>query len=544
MKKFTFLSVALLLAASQAVAQFTSSPFVPQLKQETAGLNIAANAPSKVKAQVPEAPIMDRPAGTHYDMVASFNYVASNNGEPAISTYSGRLSEIVEGDDGYIYIKNIPALLGAQSYIQAERGEGDTITIKKQIAYLAGATEYYMTLAKWDNEAGKVIEQPDATIKLIYKDGELNSIDDDKQYTGLLFAYIYGNNNSGWTFGGGEFNLHFERNTDVKCVLPEGLEPEYMVIKMIDSSDASDTFGRINVAFTDTEVYIHCYEDAYAKGTIEGDKVTFEGGQYLGTYYGYSLYFVPAYVDTIYADDGTYRLQAVQKDKIVFDYDKEARHLKSDDIFIVNAGKDGLLALNIYWAPEIYPFVEVPAVPADPWISSYGDALASSGYNYAMFTLPNYDREGTYIDENKMAYKAYIDDELFIFSPEEYGGLEDDMEEVPYGFRNSGGGITPSYFMFYFYPDKNVGIQSIYYGGGERNVSNIVFKDIVTGDVTVVPDPDVVTGITANQGNQQVTGVSYVDLSGRTVGADSRGLVLVTVKRADGTQKTVKVLRK
>ena len=77
-----------------------------------------------------------------------------------------------------------------------------------------------------------------------------------------------------------------------------------------------------------------------------------------------------------------------------------------------------------------------------------------------------------------------------------------------------------------------------------RNVSNIVFKDIVTGDVTVVPDPDVVTGITANQGNQQVTGISYADLSGRTVGADSRGLVLVTVKRADGTQKTVKVLRK
>jgi hypothetical protein len=544
MKKFTFLSVALLLAASQAMAQFSTSPLVPQLKQESTGLNIAAKAPTKVKAQVPEAPISDRPAGKFYEVFGGFHYVASNNGMPYISSFSNRPSEIVEGTDGYVYIKNIPALLGAQTYIQAERGEGDTITIKKQIAYLAGTTEYYTTLAKWDDETNTVIEQPDATIKLIYKDGELNSIEEDKDYTGLLFAYIYGNDESGWTFGGGEFNLHFEPSTDVKTTLPEGLEPEYMVIKTIDASDATEAFGRINVAFTDTEVYIHCYEDAYAKGTIEGDKVTFEGGQYLGSYYGYLLYFIPAYVDTIYADDGSYSLKAIKKDKIVFDYDKEARHLKSKDIFIVNAGKDDLLALNIYWAPEIYPFVEVAAVPADPWISSYGNALESSGYNYAMFTLPNYDREGNYIDENKMAYKAYIDDELFIFSPEEYEGLEDDMEEVPYGFRNSGGGITPSYFMFYFYPDKNVGIQSIYYGGGERNVSNIVFKDIVTGDVTVVPDPDVVTGITANQGNQQVTGISYADLSGRTVGADSRGLVLVTVKRADGTQKTVKVLRK
>ena len=63
MKKFTFLSVALLLAASQAMAQFSTSPLVPQLKQESTGLNIAAKAPTKVKAQVPEAPISDRPAG-------------------------------------------------------------------------------------------------------------------------------------------------------------------------------------------------------------------------------------------------------------------------------------------------------------------------------------------------------------------------------------------------------------------------------------------------------------------------------------------------
>ena len=62
-------------------------------------------------------------------------------------------------------------MLGAQTYIQAEHGEGDTITIKKQIAYLAGGTEYYTTLAKWDEETSTVIEQPDATIKLVYKDG-------------------------------------------------------------------------------------------------------------------------------------------------------------------------------------------------------------------------------------------------------------------------------------------------------------------------------------------------------------------------------------
>ena len=106
MKKFTFLSVALLLAASQAMAQFSTSPLVPQLKQESTGLNIAAKAPTKVKAQVPEAPISDRPAGKFYEVFGGFHYVASNNGMPYISSFSNRPSEIVEGTDGYVYIKN------------------------------------------------------------------------------------------------------------------------------------------------------------------------------------------------------------------------------------------------------------------------------------------------------------------------------------------------------------------------------------------------------------------------------------------------------
>lgn len=547
MKKFTLLSVALLWVASHAAGQFKSTSLVPLLQKEALGLNIAAKTPAKAKAKVPNAPILNRPEGTYYEVFGKMNLVQSNGGTPAVSSYSNLSSEIVEGNDGFVYIKNLPNLLGAQSYIQAERGENDTIIIKKQIAYQQNGVDYYTTLAKWDNATGTVVEKPDTILKMIYKDGVLRSIDDDQKYTGVLIAYIYGNADMGWTFGGGEYNFDYQRNTDTKITLPEGLTTESFVIKTIDGNTMGDAYGRIDVAFTDKEVYLNGYDDGYAVGTIEGDKVTFESGQFLGTYYGYQLYFVAAYVDSIYDESGNFvKLQAKKSDKIVFDYDKEARTLKSDSIFLVNASKEELIALSLYWAPQIYPFVDVAAVPADPSISTYGEYLETPGYNYnyAMFSLYPTDVDGNYIDENKLAYKAFIDDELFVFSPEEYSGLTEELEEVPAGFRNEGGQITPSYFMFYFYPEKNVGIQSIYYGGGERHASNIVFKDIKTGEVTVVPDTEDPAGIHSSMTDQTVTGISYADLSGRKVNANSRGMVLMTLKRADGTQKTVKVIKK
>lgn len=547
MKKFTLLSVALLWVASHAAGQFKSTSLVPLLQKEALGLNIAAKTPAKAKAKVPSAPILDRPEGTYYEVFGKMNLVQSNGGTPNVSSYSNLSSEIVEGNDGFVYIKNLPNLLGAQSYIQAERGENDTIIIKKQIAYQQNGVDYYTTLAKWDNATGTVVEKPDTILKMIYKDGVLRSIDDDQKYTGVLIAYIYGNADMGWTFGGGEYNFDYQRNTDTKITLPEGLTTESFVIKTIDGNTMGDAYGRIDVAFTDKEVYLNGYDDGYAVGTIEGDKVTFESGQFLGTYYGYQLYFVAAYVDSIYDESGNFvKLQAKKSDKIVFDYNKEARTLKSDSIFLVNASKEELIALSLYWAPQIYPFVDVAAVPADPSISTYGEYLETPNYNYnyAMFSLYPTDVDGNYIDENKLAYKAFIDDELFVFSPEEYDGLTEELEEVPAGYRNETGQITPSYFMFYFYPEKNVGVQSIYYGGGERHASNIVFKDIKTGEVTVVPDTEDSEDIHSPMSDQTVTGISYADLSGRKVNANSRGMVLMTLKRADGTQKTIKVIKK
>ena len=50
-----------------------------------------------------------------------------------------------------------------------------------------------------------------------------------------------------------------------------------------------------------------------------------------------------------------------------------------------------------------------------------------------------------------------IDDEPFIFTPDDYEGLTEEMEEIPYGWYDSNYDIYTSFFTFYFEPAKNVG---------------------------------------------------------------------------------------
>jgi len=73
-----------------------------------------------------------------------------------------------------------------------------------------------------------------------------------------------------------------------------------------------------------------------------------------------------------------------------------------------------------------------------------------------------------------------------------------------------------------------VGIQSVYYGGGERNVSNIVWND---GTSTSTGIRSFVT----TDGNAR-----FFDMQGRAVNSTQKGLLIM--KSADG--KTVKIVRK
>ena len=75
------------------------------------------------------------------------------------------------------------------------------------------------------------------------------------------------------------------------------------------------------------------------------------------------------------------------------------------------------------------------------------------------------------------------------------------------------------------------------YWYGDQGPATITLTD---GTEFVYPDATAINAIT----NQSAASVSYVDLTGRQVGADAKGLVIKTITYADGSKKSVKVIRK
>ena len=231
-------------------------------------------------------------------------------------------------------------------------------------------------------------------------------------------------------------------------------------------------------------------------------------------------------------------------DELVFDYNAADRSFKTKDALALNAGKNTTrLNLNTLKEPYFYFFKEVPAIPADPQITNYNATYDAYGYNALQFNIIATDREGNFIVPERVSWKAYIDDEPFIFTPDDYRGLTADMEEIPYGWYDSNYDIYTSFYTFFFEPAKNVGIQTIYRGGGEEHRSNIVYYDINTAQTYTVSDTDGIA-LRKDSQNEKVVSTVYYDMTGRKVAADAKGLIIKKVTLSDGSQKSYKLVRK
>ena len=126
-----------------------------------------------------------------------------------------------------------------------------------------------------------------------------------------------------------------------------------------------------------------------------------------------------------------------------------------------------------------YPeFVDTPATPATPSI----DELRMTDFGaYITFTIPPKDVNGTSLpDRSQLFYTIYSrtkNDGIvpITFTSETHTELEEAMTEIPYGFTDNYDFFSDALYLNELY-DENwvaIGIQSIYYGGGETNASEI-----------------------------------------------------------------------
>lgn len=281
---------------------------------------------------------------------------------------------------------------------------------------------------------------------------------------------------------------------------------------------------QVQVGFDGNDVYISGISDntseLWMKGTLseDGKTVTIPANQYMGTLY-YWIYTFDYFITSI--DDNN------DPANIILNWDAENKTFSTGQMVILNDNKFRIGdPYQIFTDVEITKMQEFAATPADPSITSME---LSASFPYVNLDVPAKDTEDNDILTTKLFYTIWVDNgeevSQLVITADEYKYIEEDMTEIPYTF-NDDYDIYAGGSRFYLNQGDDVieswqriGVQSIYYGGGERNESNIVWYEspVYTG----------ITDVTANAGKK----ATVFDLQGRRVAQPGKGLFIVNGKK-------------
>ena len=290
-----------------------------------------------------------------------------------------------------------------------------------------------------------------------------------------------------------------------------------------------------NVAFVGDQVYIQglCQynSDAWVVGTMTDNVLTIPAGEYVGNYYIY---------DDETGDEYIFNLMT---EEITFTYDPEKDEFTTNSIKI-DAYYDGQPVGNFvsYDYAVITKIVEVAATPADPEFTGLNLDVNETPYPYVDYNIPLVDTNGNPMLSSKLAYRFYYATEeegevQYVCTTDAYEEISEDMSEIPYNFSDDWDIYNDRLYVYGedFTKWTKIGIQSVYYGGGETNESNIVWVGLAEYWEAVG-----IEEIAATQSKS----VKFYDLQGRQVNADAKGIVIRVERLADGSTKTTKMLRK
>lgn len=528
------------------------------------------NSPSNVvlssrvkKAAADSDFITEQPAGTlHENLYGSGEGYLVFWGYIMATTIDGTVEQYVEGDNGEVYLKNALGTIASDAWIKGEKTVGDTIQFNFPQKYYAqeatdddgnptGETEYfYLYRSNYvKTEDGATISpDPDSqTIKYVLRNDSLIRVDnyDNNVYLALCTK------DGGWT-GYADYYQTWSKLKDAASVPPASADVSKYQINYYNA-DGQEDAKIIDVAFDGSDVYFgglnESAPDTWAKGKIDGDKAVFDGKIYMGVdkENGVHTFFSALGSEKVYDSYYDQDVDSFYFEKsIAFDYDAAAKTLKSDGMFNVNSGLNSVYTLALYEEPQLKAWKEIPGAPKDPEMLQF--MAYDDGYGYGAFQvwLENTTEEGNLLDVDKLFYNVYIDGEKFTFYPDEYTALKDEITDVPYNFTDSwdfyasGNARTIYYYVAGF---SKIGFQEVYRSEGKEYKSNLVEYE-VDDEGNFTPIETGINKTAFSAGSENVKSVSFTDLSGRRVSKLANGVYLKTMKMADGSQKTVKIVKK
>lgn len=284
----------------------------------------------------------------------------NNSGSPDMEDQSGYV-EIVECADGTIYVKDIISHSANGTWVKGTK-QGNTITIPmaQPVSY---STNYGTTLSiYWGavNDLGTEIVK-DATVESITfnVDGDVATLQGSDQYH---FVTIFWDDDNSWT-GYADYETvwtydptYVPASTEL-VTPPASLEASqyYVVANSYTSAGASKYKSTANVGFDGNDVYVQGlfkdFPEAWIKGSLEGNLVTFPKFQFQGVYAGsYNIWLIGVSYDE--------ETESNSIENFYMIYDAEAKTLTSVNDAVANAAEDRIYYLT--WLGEIVISTEAP----------------------------------------------------------------------------------------------------------------------------------------------------------------------------------------
>ena len=534
-------------AAIMALATTTTVSAAPgATRSETTkdGHRLEAKAP--VMKEVPEwyefpdpdDLITEAPAGKKTQYVRDAYYWVVGFGWSMFDYKGGVAAEMVEGDDGFVYIKNPYTDFVSDSYLKGKR-EGDKITVElPQAIYREPDYDnpgeyntYYACIMQEEAPGSDYYNLIDTDILTYTIDGDkitmdLDYIPQQDPWGGWEYPYYIlglvtdegiwmseGEAAQTWTSFAGELNE-----------VPDGVtfEPWAMTY------EAGGQF--VDVAVDGSDVYLRNLMPQLAtsvvKGSIEGGKVVIPSGQYLGLYNADTYAF---FKGVVFDADGN----ASSVAELSFDYDAAARTIKgsADTGIALSRIPDGLSVIkqwrDVKFAVQPADIDQTPLTPSFIEWEAYNE---ETGQGFFRFNLPILDKDGYLLNADNMYYNVYFDDALETFYTDEYTRLEEDMTDVPYNFGDG----------WNFYALGTVHVL-YYYSRGVKKAS-IVLCNKVDGTVYSSPDAtldletgEVTTAVGEVEGVAVVTAEEWYTLDGCRVADPESGIYLHRTVMSDGS---------
>ncbi|MDE6058051.1 MAG: hypothetical protein K2F93_08570 [Muribaculaceae bacterium] len=524
-----------------------------------AGLTMEASAISYAPEvgmhalQVSDEVIDDQPDGELSWLTRSCDAFDTEGFEATHSRVLGSIVQMVEGDDGYVYLSHMATEYPVNTWTRFER-EGNTLVMNGiQAIYEEDYEEYDQTLTVYlapmelvvdDNGVGSFVVPDDCRYVFnIGEDGSLTA-SDPNMILGVcvhtLDEALEGNNVWIWK-GFGDRDIKMEAQTATPLELPDGLE----VYNWVMTDQYVNDF--VKVAIDGDDFYIagldRSIPEAWVKGKISEGKVTFPSGQYLGADMGlffYNYFCGADFLDETDEDGNTIRVCSY-RDEAVFDYDAAERKITSvkDTGYIINSTPKQLYSLYFYEDVTVGVQHRNPeAVPAAPYdlVFSYDNEYGSTIW----FQLPNTDEEGQILLVDNLYYEIYVDDEPIYFDIVDEDWNVESTTRIPYMYDDWNDfwvyDEDPRDHTVYLYLDSDpysIGVRSIYVNeNGEDICSPITYWG------------EEVSAVDGIGSEKKPVAVKWFDLQGRAVGADAVGIVVKVAEYADGSTVRTKMLKK